>query len=138
MGTDEPGQGRCDAVRRVSGPGPAHDDDRVSLGDLRGRGVAGGGLAVRPTAKGGGQKPRVQACDGDPELVERPFANPDRPACLDVVSRNATASGDDEQLHPRSNISEKARDIEQVSGVVVPRNEDGTDQGTDDLVHTQT
>src|SRR5436853_3537855 len=101
MGTDESGQGRCDAVRRVSGPRPAHDDDRVSLGKLRGRGVAGGGLAVRPTAPGGRQKPRVQACDSDPELVERPFANPNGPSCLNVVSRNATAARDNEQLHSR-------------------------------------
>src|SRR5207302_10541599 len=40
MGTNEPGQGRCDAVRRVSRPRPAHNDDWVSLSELRGRGVA--------------------------------------------------------------------------------------------------
>src|SRR5439155_14356409 len=40
MGINEPGQGRRDAVRRVSRPRPAHNDDWVSLSELRGRGVA--------------------------------------------------------------------------------------------------
>ena len=84
LGTDEPGQGRCDAVRRVSGQGPAHDDDRVSLGELRGRGVAGGGLAVRPTAKGGGRAVGVQVLELVSEVIDQAGAAHGRPLALGI------------------------------------------------------
>src|SRR2546422_672860 len=125
-GVDEPGQGGAHAVRRVTGARTRHDDNRVPASEGGGFRVSLRGLAVRPTVQGRGEQSCVEARDRDAELVECPFADAELSPRLDVIPRDPTAAGDDEEFDALRDFTKKRGEIAEIPSVVVSRNEDGS------------
>src|SRR5439155_1720049 len=81
------------------------------------------------------EQPPVEPRDRDAELIERPFADAETPARLDVIPGDPPAAGHDEEFHARRDIPQSRGEISQIPGVVVAGNEDGSAQRNDDFLH---
>ena len=97
-GVHESSQRCAHPVRGVAWPRARHEDDREATRELRRLRIGGRRLSVRTSFEGPREETRVEPRDRDPEFIEGPLADPERPAGLDVVPSNSAAARDDEEL----------------------------------------
>src|SRR5207247_5998390 len=103
-GVDEPRERCAHAIRRVTGARARHDDDWMAASELRGLRIGRRGLSVRAATESRREQPPVEPRDRDAELIERPFADAETPARLDVIPGDPPAARHAEEFHARRDI----------------------------------